>query len=130
MLDSFEIFAIVPASPKEVYSAWLDSDAHTNMTGGRAEASPAKGATFTAWDGYILGTNLELEANHRIVQAWRTSEFPDGSTDSRLEVVLEEVDGGTKVTLRHSMIPKGQGASYQQGWAEHYFEPMKRYFSR
>ena len=90
MLDSFEIFAIIPANPKEVYSAWLDIDAHTNMTGGRAEASPAKGATFTAWDGYILGTNLELEANHRIVQAWRTSEFPDGSADSRLEVVFEE----------------------------------------
>ena len=128
MSDSFEISDVIPATPKEVYEAWLDSSAHTKMTGGKAQASPVKGAKFSAWEEYIRGTNLELEPNHRIVQAWRTSEFPEGSTDSLLEVLLEEVDGGTKVTLRHSMIPEGQGSSYRQGWAEHYFEPMKRYF--
>ncbi len=130
MSDSFEISDAIPATPKEVYEAWLHSDAHTKMTGGKAQASPVKGAKFSAWDEYITGTNLELGPNHRIVQAWRTSEFPEDSADSRLEVLLDEVDGGTKITLHHSMIPEGQGISYRQGWAEHYFEPMKRYFSR
>ncbi len=70
-----------------------------------------------------------LEPNHRIVQSWRTTEFPPESPDSRLELILEEVEGGTKLTLRHSNIPEGQGQMYKDGWVEWYFEPMQAYFS-
>ncbi len=42
---------------------------------------------------------------------------------------LEEVKGGTRVTLLHSDIPDGQGKKYEEGWQESYFEPMKEYFS-
>ena len=61
----------------------------------------APGATM-AGDGYIQGRTLELEPHSRIVQAWRSTEFPDGSPDSRVEVILEATDGGTRLILRHS----------------------------
>jgi activator of HSP90 ATPase len=64
------------------------------------------------------------------VQSWRTSEFAEGDADSRLEVLLAPVKRGTNVTLRHSNIPAGQGASYKSGWVEHYFAPMKEYFGK
>jgi uncharacterized protein YndB with AHSA1/START domain len=127
--DSFEVSAVLPAQPGEVYRAWLDSAGHSALTGARAEVEPRVGGRFTAWDGYIEGRTLELEPGQRILQAWRTSEFPDGSPDSRLEVLLEKVRGGTRITLRHSEIPAGQGTEYAQGWADNYFTPMKRYFS-
>ncbi len=137
--ESFEVSAVLPAQPEEVYRAWLDSAGHSAFTGARAEVEPWVGGRFTAWDGYIEGRTLELEPPPgvpatastllRILQAWRTSEFPDSSPDSRLEVLLEKARGGTRITLRHSEIPAGQGAEYAQGWADNYFTPMKRYFS-
>ena len=77
---------------------------------------------------YIFGSTLELEPDQRIVQAWRTSEFPDNAPDSRLEILLEKVTEGTKVTLIHSDMPEDQIDSYRQGWEDFYFKPMKEYF--
>jgi uncharacterized protein YndB with AHSA1/START domain len=129
MPDSFEISTLLPAHPERVYGAWLSSEEHAAFIGTSAETAPQVGARFSMWDGYIEGTNLQLEPYHRIVQSWRTTEFPPGSPDSRLEIVLEEVEGRTRITLIHSGIPDGQGEGYQEGWVEHYFGPMKRYFS-
>ena len=48
--------------------------------------------------------------------------------DSRLEVVFEEDPQGTKITLVHSDLPEGSGGEYEQGWSDHYIEPMRAYF--
>ena len=133
MSDSFEISTLLPAPPARVYAAWLSGAEHAAMTGGsaggRAEIDPRVGGAHSAWDGYITGTTLELEPDRRIVQAWRTAEFPVDGPDSRLEIVLDAVEDGTRLTLKHSDIPAGQGASYESGWVENYFEPMTTYFS-
>ncbi len=129
MTDSFEISTVLPASAQRVYKAWLNSDEHGAMTGGTAQIDPVVGGKFSAWDGYITGTTLELEPNRRIVQSWRTAEFPADAADSRLEITLEEDADGTRLTLRHSDIPAGQGSSYESGWVDNYFDPMKDYFS-
>jgi activator of HSP90 ATPase len=86
------------------------------------------GGEFSAWDGYIFGKTLELKSDQRIVQAWRTTEFPDNAADSHLEILLEEVAQGTKVTFIHSNMPEDQVESYRQGWEAFYFKPMKEYF--
>lgn len=129
MTESIAVSASLPATPKQIYDAWLSSKGHTQMTGGEAKCTAKSGATFTAWDGYIDGKNLELEPSKRIVQSWRTSEFPEEAEDSQLEILLEKVNNGTKITLNHTNIPKGQGAQYKQGWHDHYFTPMKDYFN-
>jgi uncharacterized protein YndB with AHSA1/START domain len=130
LAESFEVFTFIPGVPAErVYRAWLDSQAHGDFTGAKAEIDPNVGGRFTAWDGYIEGTTLALEPYRRILQAWRTTEFPPGDPDSRLEILFEDENGGTRVTLLHSEIPEGQGESYRQGWDESYFEPMQGYFA-
>jgi uncharacterized protein YndB with AHSA1/START domain len=129
MPESFEVEVVLPASPRRVYEAWLSGKEHGAFTGGgKARASRKIGGAFSAWDGYISGTNLELQPFTRIVQSWRTTEFPPGSPDSRLELLLEPEGVGIRLTLRHTQIPDSQGASYKQGWLDYYFEPMKAYF--
>ena len=32
------------------------------------------------------------------------------------------------VTILHTDIPSGQGASYRDGWLKYYLEPLKGYF--
>ncbi len=127
--NSFEISVILLASPEQLYKAWLNSKEHTAFTGSEAIIEPEVGGKFTAWDGYIMGKTIELEPYRRIVQEWRTVEFPAESPDSRLEILFEAVKGGTKLTLIHSEIPKSQVEDYRQGWKDSYFSPMSEYFS-
>jgi len=120
----------LPASPGVVYAAWLDSDAHSAMTGAPALIVPAVGGAYSAWDGYIQGKTLELVPGRRIVQSWRTSEFADGDPDSTIVVEFEPIKDGTRLTLTHKGVPDGQTSYETSGWREFYFVPMKGYFSR
>jgi uncharacterized protein YndB with AHSA1/START domain len=127
-MESIRLTTTLLADPLEVYRAWLSGARHTAMTGGAATSEQRKGGVFTAWDGYISGKHLELEPGARILQTWRTIEFPGGAPDSRLEIRLAKVAQGTRLTLLQSGIPDGQGEMYSDGWQEHYFAPMSRYF--
>jgi activator of HSP90 ATPase len=127
MAIEFMVSTLIPASPEEIYTAWLSSEGHTQMTGGSAILSSEVGTEFNAWDGYIQGRNLELEYGKHIVQSWRTTEFSDDEPDSRIEITLEAVGDQTKLTLHHTGLPP-HGGQYEQGWVESYFEPMIEYF--
>lgn len=124
----FEVSGIIGAVPNIVYEAWLDSEKHSGMTGGKAEVSDIAGAPFQAWDGYIEGINLELVPGKRILQHWRTSEFEESDEDSLLEILFEPEENRTRVTIKHSNLPV-HGMQYKQGWVDNYFEPMNDYFT-
>ncbi len=130
MKNGFTISTVLPAAPETVFRAWLSMEGHSAMTGSPAKVEPRVGGAFTAWDGYITGKTLELKPYNRILQAWRTTEFPAESPDSRLEITLEAAKDGTKLTLTHTDIPEGQADSYESGWDESYFQPMKEYFQK
>ena len=130
MKNGFTLTTVIPATPAEIYKAWLSTKGHTAMTGSAAKVDGKIGGKFTAWDGYIFGSTLALEPDQRIAQAWRTSEFPDEAPDSLVEITLKETKSGTKITLTHSQIPAGQEDSYRQGWEDFYFKPMKEYFRK
>jgi len=127
MKNEFTLTVTIPAKAKEIYKAWLSTEGHSAMTGSPAKVDGRVNGAFTAWDGYIWGTFLELQENKKIVQDWRTSEFPEEANDSHVEVLLEETNGKTRITLKHTLIPEGQD-SYKQGWEDFYFTPMKAYF--
>lgn len=126
--ESITLTATFNTTPEQLYSDWLSSEGHQQITGGAAHCSNEPGVPFTAWDGYIEGVNLELETNKRIVQSWRTSEFSTEEEDSQIEILLEATDGGVTFTLNHSNIPAGDGEKYKQGWEEHYLAPMQEYY--
>ncbi|MEX2161781.1 MAG: SRPBCC domain-containing protein [Anaerolineales bacterium] len=127
MSRDFEVSITLPASPQEVYDAWLDSKGHSKMTGAKAKVSNKVGGTFEAWDGYIRGKNLILEPGKRIVQAWRTVEFSDDEEDSQIDITFAPAAKSTRLTLRHTRLP-AHGEQYRQGWVDNYFDPMKAYF--
>jgi len=123
----FTLIRKINASARDIYTLWLSSEGHSKITGGAALSSDQVGDHFTAWDGYIEGSNLILEPYKRIVQSWRTSEFKEDEPNSQIEILLSEDDGKTEFTLIHSNIPDS-GEHYKKGWDEHYFEPMQTYF--
>jgi len=125
----FTVKTKIKAKASDIYKAWLDSDAHSEMTGGGAKVSNKKGGSFIAWDGYIKGKNLILEPNHRIVQSWRTMEFSDEEEDSQIEILLNEAGQETEIILNHTKL-SDHSEQYIKGWDDNYFQPMKEYFSR
>lgn len=113
-----------------IYDAFLNGKQHTAMTGAKATAGSKVGDAFTAWDGYILGKNLELDPGKRILQEWQTTEWPEGAPASLLEWTFIEKDDGTEVKMAHSKVPASQAESYRQGWIDYYWTPMKEYFGK
>jgi activator of HSP90 ATPase len=122
---------IIPkVSPKEVYQAYVDPKKHSEFTGSEATGKPVVGGKFTAWDGYISGRFLELEEGKRMVQEWKSTDFPEGSPPSKLELTFREVPKGTEIVMVHSNVPKDQEDETAEGWTEFYWEPMKQYFKK
>src|SRR5215471_8734657 len=128
-MERLRVAAILPADPGTIYDAWVSGKLHTEMTGASATSEATKGGEFTAWNGYITGKHVELERGKRIVQSWRTTEFPGAAPDSTVEIRLSKVKKGTRISLLQSDIPDGQSDMYAEGWVQYYFDPMTRYFA-
>jgi len=139
MKNHYTITVTINAKAEAIYKAWLSTEGHSAITGSPAKVDGTINGDFTAWDGYIWGMFLELEPNHRILQAWRTAEFPSEAEDSIVEILLHEEEIAstgkrrlattykTKITLKHSNIPAGQAESYKTGWEDFYFKPMREW---
>lgn len=119
----------LPVNPSILYNAWLSGKQHTKMTGGTATGQKKIQSTFTAWNGYITGKNIELIDNKKIKQTWRTLEFDKKQEDSILEIQFTEKSKGiTLLTITHSNLLE-KDIIYKQGWIDNYFNPMQIYFS-
>ncbi len=119
----------VKASPKVVYAALMDSKTHSRFTEAKAVVSRRVGGSFTAYDGYASGKNLELVPGKRIVQTWRANDWPKG-VYSRLTVRLQKTGSSTRLTFTQSRIPARHYATIKRGWIEYYWKPMKEMLER
>ena len=63
MKNGFKLSAVIPATPTEIYKAWLSTKGHAAMTGSPAKVNGKIGGKFTAWDGYIFGKTLALTSD-------------------------------------------------------------------
>ena len=118
---------LLPAPPSAVYRALACSEGHSAFTGSTAKIPKRAGARMSAYDGYISGTVLGLWPGMGLLQTWRTTEWPEGAPDSRLEIRLAPAGKGTRLTMIHSEVPASQAARYRGGWKAFYWAPLKRY---
>lgn len=68
----------------------------------------------------VLGEFVEIEPPRRLVLAYgwelpTSRAIPPGST--RVEITLEEADGGTELRLVHLGLPAAEIESHRGGWA-------------
>ena len=130
------------ASPKRVYEALTDakqfqrvielSDAMKSMM--PAGAPPAQissdpGGSFSTFGGIIVGRQIELVPNQRIVQAWRPKYWDPGAY-SIVKFELAESSSGTKLTLDHRGFPDGDAQHLLTGWNENYWEPLQKFLAQ
>ena len=94
-----------------------------------AEFKAEPGGAFTLFDGFIIGRNLELVPNERLIQAWRVAYWPEGSWSiARFDFVEESAS--TKILFDHTGFPKGDGEHLLAGWRGNYFEPLAKFLAQ
>ena len=102
----------VPASPEEVYEAFVSPKKHSEFTESRATGGGKEGERFTAWDGYIFGKVLKLVKGKKIIQEWKTTEWPEGHPSSVLELTFNKKEGGSEMDREYFDHFEKDGTSY------------------
>ena len=115
------------ADPKRIYEALLDAKQFTAFSGGRsAEIHREVGGAFSIFAGHIVGRNLELVPNRRIVQAWRVVSWPEGVYSiARFELQVQ--GSGTRVIFDHTGFPPDLAEHLESGWQENYWKLLRKY---
>jgi activator of HSP90 ATPase len=139
--ESIHQEVVFKASRKRIYEALTDakqfdhvvqlSDAmKTRMPPGApsTQISAEVGGVFSTFGGIIVGRQIELVPNERIVQAWRPAYWKPG-VYSIVKFELAENGSETKLVLDHKGFPEGDGQSLLKGWNENYWEPLAKYLA-
>jgi activator of HSP90 ATPase len=130
---------IFKATPDRVYEALSDAKQfemvsqlsaamQSGMTLGNkpTQISQEAGGTFTLFGGHIVGRQVELVPNERIVQAWRVVTWNPG-VYSIAKFELTKQGSSTKLVFDHVGFPDGQGQHLAEGWKANYWEPLQKY---
>jgi activator of HSP90 ATPase len=116
------------ASPQRIYEVLLDSKQFAACTGMSAEIDPNAGGAFSTFGGLIVGRNVELIPNQRIVQAWRPTHWDPG-VYSLVKFELRPQGADTLVVLDHTGFPEGEFDHLDPGWKLRYWDPMKKFLT-
>jgi activator of HSP90 ATPase len=115
------------AAPRRVYGALLDEHRHSAFTGEAAVISRRVGGAFTCYGGYITGYHLELVPQRRIVQAWRSRNWPAGAY-SVVTFELSRLKGGrTRLAFTQVGVPAFDRRAKSGGWRSRYWKPLRAY---
>jgi activator of HSP90 ATPase len=118
------------ASPQRIYQALLSSKDFAVFTGAPAEIDPKAGGAFSLFGGMVVGRNVELVPNQRIVQAWRVvADFPEG-VYTMVKFELKPRDSQTSVILDQTGFAEGDFDHLSAGWHSHYWEPLKIFLAK
>ena len=133
---------IFKASKKRIYDALTDakqfeqvvhlSDAMKSRMPPNApptRISTQPGGTFSTFGGLIVGMQIELVPNQRIVQAWRPAYWKPG-VYSLVSFALADNDSGTTLTLDHRGFPDGDAQSLLDGWNKNYWQPLAKFLAQ
>lgn len=117
------------ASPRAVYEALVDSHTHAAFTGKPARIDRRPGGRFTAYGRYLEGVTVDLVPNRKIVQLWRSQNWPPFHY-STVTFGLAPVRGGTRLRFTQEGVPNRDYAAKRGGRVSSYWEKMKRFLER
>lgn len=112
-------------TPQQVYSLLADSKLHSKLTGQKALISENIGGRFSTHAGRVSGINVDLLPGKRIVQAWRSEEFPEGIFSMVTFHLTQAKNGGTQLVLTHRGVPKNLIPNVEKEWKILYWDKIR-----
>lgn len=120
----------INGAPDAVYELLMNAEKFSAMSGGRvAEISNEVGGAVSLFGGAIEARNVELQPGQRVVQSWRSADWPEG-VHSIVRFELTKDGAGTKLSFSQSGYPDGADEHLDTGWHQMYWEPMKAQFEQ
>jgi activator of HSP90 ATPase len=119
----------IQASAQRIYQLLLSSKQFAGMTNLPADISPDAGGTFSTFGGLIVGRNVELVPQQRIVQAWRPASWEPGVYSLVRFELKARSQQATLIVLDHTGFPEGNFRHLNSGWYSRYWDPMKKYLA-
>ena len=114
------------ASPERLYAAILDQKQFAAFSGMPATIDPTPGGAFSQFGGLIVGRNVELILNQRIVQAWRPTHWDPG-VYSIVHFEFKPRGAETALAFDHTGFPASDYDSLDWGWHNHYWSPLTKF---
>jgi activator of HSP90 ATPase len=90
-----------------------------------AQIGREAGAPLSIFGGFVVGRNIELIPDTRLVQAWRPQNWLPG-VYSIVKFELVEHGAGTRLVFDQTGFPTDDAEQLVQGWKMNYWEPMAK----
>ena len=117
---------VFKAPPARVYWALISERQFAEWSGDPAEIDGDQGGAFMCFGTFILGRNIELIPDARIVQAWRAFNWESG-VYSIVHIELLENGAGTRLVLDQDGVPDDAVEHVEPGWQLKYWDPIRAY---
>jgi activator of HSP90 ATPase len=120
--------AMISADPAQVYAVLADANALSVLSGKRGVLGAAAGDEFSAFDGNVVGRQIELVPGERIVQAWRFPVWAPG-VYSIVRFTLTAEHGGTRLDIEQHGVPADWHVHVDTNWPTFYLNPLTEHFA-
>lgn len=132
---------VFKAVPQRIYDALTDASLFqkveslsgamksVDINSHPAVISRDPGGAFSLFGGYIVGRQIELVPNQRIVEAWRTMSWAPGLYSIARFELAAEGSSSTKLVFDHTGFPAGTAEHLAAGWKSNYWEPLAKFLA-
>ena len=114
-------------SPNDLYLVLTDPARVQAWTLGPVTMVAKPDGEFAMFSGNVSGKFLESTPNKKIVQKWRSKDWPEG-VFSTVTITLQSDEDGTLLKLDHTGIPKSDYERTRHNWSEMCWNRIKAVF--
>jgi len=123
-MQTIEKDYIINAPVSEVWNALTTADMAEQWGAAPAKVDATSGGEFSYWNGDIHGVNTKIESKKLLEQDWYEHDYPERL--HKVTFTFEAVDSMTKIHLVQTNVGDDELTSMIDGWADYYFDPIKK----
>jgi activator of HSP90 ATPase len=123
-MKDFKTKIKIKAEISDVYASLTNPFTIELWSGYPAEMSEVPGSEFSLWEGDIVGRNIEVVNDTKLVQEWF---FGEQEKPSIVTIKLFFQRTHTMVELEHTNIPDESYDEIVEGWNDYYLGAIKEF---
>jgi len=123
-MKNYKAYFQIKAEPQDVFTALTNPFTIELWSGEKAIMNAKEGEEFSLWDGDIIGKNIEVIENEKLVQQWYFGE-EDTQESSIVNIRIWPKNSSCSVELLHTNIPDEAYDNIVEGWNDAYFGAIK-----
>jgi len=123
-MKNYKTYFQIKADAQDVFTALTNPFTIELWSGDKAVMTQNAGDEFSLWGGDIIGKNIEVVENEKLVQQWYFDE-EDEADPSIVTLMLWPKNSQTSVELIHTNIPDEAYNNIVEGWNDAYLGAIK-----